>query len=847
MKRAVIGILAHVDSGKTTLSEGILYTAGEIRKLGRVDHKDAFLDTNQIERERGITIFSKQAVVRLDNSEFTLLDTPGHVDFSAETERTLQVLDYAILVISGTDGVQSHTETLWKLLAQHHVPAFLFINKMDISARSRKELMDELCKRLDEGCVDFSSGGGEEWAEAAAMCDEGLMELFLKDGALTEDALCRAIAGRSVFPCYFGSALKLNGISEFLEGLDRYTVSPNTQKEFGAKVFKISADERGQRLTHLKVTGGVLKTRDVVCNGEKVNELRIYSGEKYQSVREALPGMVCAATGLSKTYAGEGLGAEQNAGSLTLEPVFTYCVKLPEGADVHSAVSDLKRLEEEETQLHILWNEQLREIHIQLMGEVQMEVLKRVIAERFHLNVEFEKGSIVYKETIANEVEGVGHYEPLRHYAEVHLLMKPGKRGSGLVFASKCSEDKLDRSWQRLILTHLAEKTHLGVLTGSPITDMKITLVAGKAHAKHTEGGDFRQATYRAVRQGLMQAKSVLLEPWYAFTLELPNDTVGRAMTDIQQMGGSFLPPETDGERSVMKGSAPVSAMYGYHKEVTAYTHGTGRLSCTLQGYEPCENQEEVVEKVGYHSEADMENPADSVFCAHGAGFTVKWNRVQEYMHLEGLNLNAPATETAAPPKQASTAGVFADEEELMRIFEQTYGKIQRKVPHALHTPKAAPARVKSAARGKQKTGPNYLLVDGYNIIFAWDDLKTAAEDSLDLARTLLINRLCAYRAMRGTEVIVVFDAYKVKGNPGSVEQVHNLSVVYTKEAETADSYIERVTRELGKKHNVRVATSDYMEQLIILGSGALRISANELLDEVKMAEEEIRAFLAEI
>ncbi len=846
MKRLVAGILAHVDSGKTTLSEGILYTAGEIRKLGRVDHKNAFLDTNIIERERGITIFSKQAVVKLANTEFILLDTPGHVDFAAETERTLQVLDYAILVINGTDGVQSHTETLWRLLQQHNIPTFLFINKMDLSEKTPAIIMEELCAKLDENCVNFCTAN--EFAETAAMCDEELMELFLEQGTLTDAALSKAIAARKIFPCYFGSALKLNGVEEFLNGLDRYTIAPQAGDEFGAKVFKISEDERGQRLTHLKVTGGILRVRDTICvndKDEKINELRVYSGEKYQNVREATAGMVCAAVGLSNSYAGEGLGTEQNSASLTLEPVFTYCVKLPPSTDIHSAVANLKRLEEEETQLHVIWNEHLREIHIQLMGEVQMEVLKRIIAERFHLDVEFEKGSIIYKETIADTVEGVGHYEPLRHYAEVHLLMKSAKRGSGLIFATKCSEDKLNRNWQRLILTHLAEKTHLGVLTGSPITDMKITLIAGKAHAKHTEDGDFRQATYRAVRQGLMQANSILLEPWYDFTLELPTVSVGRAMTDIQQMGGTFSPPETNGEISVITGCAPVSAMYGYHKEVTAYTHGIGRLTCVLKGYEPCENQKEIIEQIGYQSESDTENPADSVFCSHGAGFTVKWNQVHEYMHLEGVQLQDSAPTVSAPQRRTPSA-IYADDEELMRIFEQTYGKIQRKTPHTLHTPKAAPTHNSTTKKIKRKTGPNYLLVDGYNIIFAWEDLKTAAEDSLDLARTLLINRLCAYRAMRTTEVIIVFDAYKVKGNIGSIEKVHNISVVYTKEAETADSYIEKVTRELGKKHNVRVATSDYMEQLIILGNGAFRISAAELLDEVQAAEAEIREFLTE-
>lgn len=842
MKRRVVGILAHVDSGKTTLSEALLYTSGKTKKLGRVDHGDAYLDTNKIERQRGITIFSKQAIIAADDCEFTLLDTPGHVDFSAEMERTLQVLDCAILVISGTDGVQSHTETLWRLLHLHKIPTFIFINKMDLDTKDHASIMEELTERLSDGCIDFTDTNNSSFAEAVAMCDERLMEEYFSSNSVNEVSLKSAIASRHIFPCLFGSALKLDGVSEFLSVLGKYSSDPYYKPEFGARVFKISKDEKGNRLTFMKITGGKLCVKSII-DDEKINELRIYSGEKYETTSEATAGMVCAATGLTKTAAGMGLGAEPDSDALTLQPIFTYCVKLPQGIDTHTAITNLRQLEEEETQLQVLWNEQLREIRVQVMGEVQLEILKSIIASRFNMNVEFEKGNIIYKETITNKIEGVGHYEPLRHYAEVHLLLEPGKRGSGLKFFSKCSEDELDRNWQRLIMTHLEEKTHLGVLTGSPITDMKITLISGRAHLRHTEGGDFRQATYRAVRQGLMRAESVLLEPWYEFILTLPTNFVGRAMTDINQMGGNFSPPETIGDISVIKGSAPAEQMSSYQLELTAYSRGNGRLSCSFKGYEPCRNSEEIIDRIGYMAEADTENTPNSVFCSHGAGFNVKWDEVFDYMHLpamkteEEVNISASSSNTSK-----GTRVGFASDEELLKIFEQTYGKIIHRNYNAMRTPKAEEYKYR-APKSKPKLG-SYVLIDGYNIIFAWDDLRAAAEIDLDFARTRLIDRVCAYKAMRSCEVILVFDAYKVKGNHGSVEKVNNINVVYTKEAETADAYIERVTHELGKNYDVRVATSDYMEQIIILGGGALRISAKEFEEEVKLAESEIREFL---
>lgn len=847
MKRIVVGILAHVDSGKTTLSEGMLFAAGKIRRQGRVDHGDAYLDTDSIERERGITIFSKQAVFGYGDTEFTLLDTPGHVDFAAETERTLQVLDYAVLVISASDGVQPHTETLWRLLKRHRVPTFIFVNKMDLPDTFAEKILEELNKRLDEGCVDFGADKtSDEFADAAAMCSEELMEEYLETGAVSRRLLAEAVMQRKMFPCRFGCALSGEGVTEFLEELDRYTVEPPRGEKFGAKVFKISDGGRGVRLTYMKITGGVMRVKDIVDPdlSEKVNEIRIYSGEKYDNVSEACAGTVCAVTGLSQSRPGQGYGAEQDSEGLMSEPIFSYTVNILDGTDPHTALQKLRRLEQEETQLFVSWDERSRKIGIRLMGEVQLEVLRRIIAERFDMKADFEKGGIVYRETIADKVEGVGHYEPLRHYAEVHLLLEPLPRGSGLKFATKCSEDELDRNWQRLILTHLEEKTHLGVLTGSPICDMKITLIAGRAHLKHTEGGDFRQATYRAVRQGLMRAKSVLLEPWFEFRMELPCGAVGRAMTDINQMGGRMSPPETNGETSVISGFAPAAKIGGYRAELTAYTSGMGQLSCTFCGYEPCADSENIIEEIGYNAEADTDNTADSVFCAHGAGFNVKWNEVFDHMHLPAAQLEVPVvkqTVQAVPRRSVS----FADDKELMRIFEQTYGKIERRAHHAMHTPKNDSPPVRRTGTAPKPKNGNYLLVDGYNVIFAWKELKEAAAEELDMARTMLINRLCAYRAMRDVEVIAVFDAYRVKGNPGSVEKVNNISVVYTKEAETADSYIEKATKRLEKNHNVMVATSDYMEQLIILGNGAYRIPTSEFIAEVEAAEAEIRDLIA--
>lgn len=845
MKRLVIGMIAHVDSGKTTLSEAMLYSAGEIRKLGRVDHGDAFLDTHSIERSRGITVFSKQAVMRYGDCDITLLDTPGHADFSAETERALQALDYAVLVISGTDGVQSHTETLWRLLTRYRIPAFIFVNKMDISSYEPSVLMGGLCNRLDGGCIDFSANRDRDaFYEEAAMCDERLMEEYLENGEVSPDSLRRAIAERKIFPCFFGSALKMSGIEEFLKVLDFYAEQKDYPAEFGARVFKIT-EEQNVRLTHIKITGGSLKVRSVIGE-EKINQIRIYSGTKFQAVDEVFSGAVCAVTGLAHSYSGQGLGAESNADTPLLEPVLTYKLILPPKTDLHTALTQMRKLEEEDPQLHVVWNELAQEIHVQLMGEIQLEILKTVIAERFGYEAEFGTGSIVYKETISDTVEGVGHYEPLRHYAEVHLLLEPAERGSGLHFASDCHVDDLDRNWQRLILTHLEEKTHVGVLTGSPITDMKITLIAGRAHLKHTEGGDFRQATYRAVRQGLRSAKSVLLEPWYNFTLEVPSESVGRALSDMQRLSAEFEPPETLGETAVITGSAPVSEMQNYRSEVISYTHGKGRISLILKGYFPCHNAEKVIEEIGYDCDSDLENTADSVFCSHGAGFVVKWDEVPSYAHISGRKERTESADEEFTVQQVSSYRArIAEDKELMEIFERTYGKIKRDERHAMHTEKHVPQQKPHKAK-PLPTGPEYLLVDGYNIIFAWEELNKLAKENLDLARTTLINRLCNYQGFKQNNVIVVFDAYRVSGHHREVEQHHNVSVVYTKESETADSYIEKVTHELSKSHRVRVATSDGTEQIIILGNGAFRVSAAEFEDEVKRVEAAIREIISQ-
>ncbi|MDO4315504.1 MAG: TetM/TetW/TetO/TetS family tetracycline resistance ribosomal protection protein [Oscillospiraceae bacterium] len=853
MKKLVIGILAHVDAGKTTLSEALLYRSGAIRRLGRVDHRDAFLDTDAIERERGITIFSKQAVFSLGDMDVTLLDTPGHVDFSAETERTLRVLDCAVLVISGTDGVQGHTRTLWRLLERYGVPVFLFVNKMDLAGADRAALPAALKRGLDSGCVDFTAPP-EVLAEEAAICDEAVLERYLETGEVSDGDISRMVGERKLFPCFFGSALKLEGVDEFLKGLERYAPAPSYRLDFGARVFKIARDPQGTRLTYLKVTGGALRVKDVLTNRrpgvaeeqvweEKADQLRVYSGAKFRPVEEAAAGSVVAVTGLSRTVPGEGLGFETAWTGPVLEPVLAYRVELADGANPHTALLRLRQLEEEDPQLHIVWNETAREIRIQLMGEVQLEIVRRLIWERFGMEVSFGAGAVCYRETIAGPVEGIGHFEPLRHYAEVHLLLEPGQPGSGLVFATACPTDELDLNWQRLILTHLEEKTHLGVLTGSPITDMKITLVAGRAHEKHTEGGDFRQATYRAVRQGLMRAESVLLEPWYDFRLELPADQVGRAISDLQRMNGETAPPETLGDETVLTGSAPVAALRDYARQVTAYTRGRGRLLCQPAGYRPCANAAEVIAAIGYDPERDVDNTPDSVFCAHGGGYTVKWSEVPAHAHVDsGLRLDAAEPEEAetSRPRRASTyAGTVEQDRELQAIFERTYGPVKRPA----FTPPREPKRPAPDGGQEKRTvrerfsGPEYLLVDGYNIIFAWDELKAIARDNLDAARKALCDLLCNYQGYQKCVVIAVFDAYKVKGGLGSVEKYHNIHVVYTREAETADAYIERATYEIGRQHRVKVATSDGPEQLIILGHGALRMSASNFREEVERVQ----------
>ncbi|MGN9076705.1 NYN domain-containing protein [Oliverpabstia intestinalis] len=872
-KQITMGILAHVDAGKTTLSEGILYTCKAIRKLGRVDHQDAFLDTNTLERNRGITIFSKQAECTLGEFGITLLDTPGHVDFSAEMERTLQVLDYGILVISGADGVQGHTETLWRLLSRYQIPVFLFINKMDQPGTDRETLLVELKEKLDTNCVDFSADQtSEDWKEQVAVCDEQVMEAYLEGEEISRVQIQKMVRERKLFPCYFGSALKLTGVKGFLEDLKLRIRESSYPESFGAKIYKITRDRQGERLSHMKITGGALKVKSVLSNGkpgesgegiwqEKVDQIRIYSGEKYTMVSEVKAGTVCAVTGLTATYPGQGLGSEQASDMPVLEPVLSYRIGLPEEVNVHQALLQLRQLEEEEPLLHIVWNGTLGEIYAQVMGEVQIEILKSLIKERFGMTVTFDEGNIVYKETILEPVEGIGHFEPLRHYAEVHLLLEPGETGSGLTFATDCSEDVLDRNWQRLILTHLEEREHKGVLLGAPITDMKITLLTGRAHIKHTEGGDFRQATYRAVRQGLRKAKSQLLEPYYEFRLEVPSEQVGRSMTDIQKMLGEFDPPKTEGEMTVLTGSAPVVTMRDYQKEVISYTSGRGRLSCTLKGYYPCHNQEEVVEAVGYDPEADLENPTGSVFCAHGAGFVVNWDQVEDYMHVES-GWNAPAGQETKPEKPVTAKNwkeenekYLATEKELEEIFERTYGPIRKlgEEPPAGRSVKGwkksrrdpLEGYGKSTSDYKQKKTPDgekeYLLVDGYNIIFAWEDLKELAAVNIDGAREKLMDILCNYQGFKKSTLILVFDAYKVKGNPGSVETYHNIHVVYTKEAETADQYIEKTVHEIGRKYRVTVATSDQLEQVIILGQGGQRMSARELLEDVIEVSHQIR------
>lgn len=860
-KRLVIGILAHVDAGKTTLSEGLLYLSGSIRTLGRVDYKDAFLDTYAMERARGITIFSKQAGLVMGDMEVTLLDTPGHVDFSTEMERTLQVLDYAILVINGADGVQGHTRTLWKLLKQYGIPVFLFINKMDQIGTEREKLLSELQTLLDERCIDFSEELSEECLDALAMCDEALMEEFLETGQIDKQSITKAVQTRTVFPCFFGSALKLEGVEELIQGISFYSQCPDYGTEFGARVYKISRDSQGNRLTHLKITGGSLKVKTLLAHAEteeKVDQIRIYSGSGFQTVQEAEAGVICAVTGLEHSYCGEGLGQEADSDLPILEPVLSYQLLLPEDCDVHKAWKELQQLEEENPLLRMEWQESTGEIHIQVMGEVELEILKNIIQERFGLEVFFGEGSLVYKETILEPVEGVGHFEPLRHYAEVHVWMEPGEPGSGLQIEAQCSEDILNGNWQRLILTHLAERKHPGVLTGSEITDMKLTLVAGRAHQKHTEGGDFRQATYRAVRQGLRKAKCALLEPVYEFRLEVPTENSGRALADIQKMYGSFQVPEMEGDMAVITGTAPVSAMRGYQSEVNAYTKGCGKLFCSLKGYMPCHNQEEIIEKFQYDPESDVENPTGSVFCSHGSGFIVPWYQVEEYMHVDsGLRMRETEPEQLPPQTvavgTASGTGTIEEEKELEEIFKRTYGS-RKRTASGKRDYDIYDDGMYAEKREKQPGDPKYqkrstiperkeqfLLVDGYNIIFAWEELNELSKVNLEAARRKLMDILCNYQGYKKMNLILVFDAYKVPGNPGEMMDYHNIHVVYTKEAETADQYIEKFVHKIGKQYDVTVATSDGLEQLIIWGEGAMRLSARGLREEVELAEREMR------
>ena len=867
MKRLVVGLLAHVDSGKTTLAEGLLYRAGVLRKLGRVDHRDAFLDTDSRERARGITIFAKQAVLALpaaagaEACELTLLDTPGHVDFSAEAERALQVLDYAVLVVSGTDGVQAHTETLWKLLARYRVPTFVFVNKMDLPGADAAVRLRELRGRFGDGCVDFSAVPDPE---ALALCSEPLMNEVLENGAASPETVVTAIARRQVFPVFFGAALRLDGLDGLLRGLQTLTRTPPRWPEFGARVFKISEDA-GTRLTWLKITGGVLPVKAVLPGGEKADALRLYNGGKFRLISEAYPGMVVAAAGPAATRPGQGLGAEADADTPLLEPVLNYRVE--SAADPHALLKALQTLEDEDPQLHVNWRDDLGEVHVQLMGEVQLEILQNILQERFGLDVTFSEGGILYKETLTAAVEGIGHYEPLRHYAEVHLLLEPAPRGSGVQLAADCPPDTLAENWQRLILTHLAERTHPGVLIGAPLTDVRITLAAGRAHQKHTEGGDFRQATYRAVRQGLRMAAAgngvQLLEPWYDFTLELPADALGRAMADVQRMCGSFHAPETlpNSENTVrLTGRLPVATARGYAREVAAYTHGLGRWAVLPAGYDACHNTDEVLAAAGYDPDADTDNPADSVFCSHGAGYLVKWDEVPARAHVSsGLERRLGAAPAAGQTQEEDEAnarrrrasaycGTLEQDKELLAIFERTYGKIKRRggvddakkaARAALHTAPAA-----SVPAAPVPAGPDYLLVDGYNVIFAWDALRRLADGSLDAARRRLMDILCNYAGYKRCVPILVFDAYKVRGGAREVEKYHNLYVVYTREAETADMYIERATHELAREHRTRVVSSDGAEQIIVMGHGALRVSARAFEEEVNAVEKEIREFL---
>ncbi len=848
MGKIVIGILAHVDAGKTTLSESLLYLSGKIGKLGRVDNKDAYLDTFELEKTRGITIFSKQALFEIGKTQITLMDTPGHVDFSAEMERTLQVIDYAILVISGADGIQGHTKTLWHLLDMYQIPVFIFVNKMDQSGTDKDKLIKEIKRQLDEGCIEFEQAKSEDFYDQLAMCDENLMEAYLKAGVLETELIRKAIKKRKVYPCFFGSALKLQGVKEFMQGIELYTRVPDYSHNFGAKIFKITRDNQGNRLTYMKITGGKLRVKDVLTNGtweEKVNQIRIYSGQKFEAVNEIGAGSICAVIGLSQAMPGEGIGIEEASATPELEPVLFYRIILPEGYDPRVMIPKLRQIEEEEPELHIVWDEQLQEIQVQIMGEVQIEILQSMIQSRFGVLVTFDQGRVVYKETIVDTVEGVGHFEPLRHYAEVHLLLEPGEPGSGLIFGVDCSEDLLSKNWQRLILTHLREKTHKGVLTGSAITDMKITLVSGRAHNKHTEGGDFREATYRAVRQGLKEAESKLLEPYYSFQLELPEKMVGRAMADIEKMHGTCEITQSDGNMAVLLGSAPVTTMKNYQMEVVAYTKGLGRLFCSLKGYEQCHNEAEVIERIGYDSERDISNPSSSVFCSNGAGFLVDWDKVKDYMHVESYFSEKEGFSGETTPKIAS----YVEEQsisldEIGQIFNKTFYANQgkkstwkrRKIPSRSYD---EPTRVTYVAR-QREVEEEYLLVDGYNIIFAWAELKELADKNMDGARIKLLDILSNYQGIRKCKIIVVFDAYRVQGHQEEVIDYHNIRMVYTKEAQTADQYIEKFAYDNKKKYRITVATSDGLQQIIIRGAGGALLSARELKADIDMANANI-------
>ncbi len=845
MKNLVIGILAHVDAGKTTLSESFLYLSGKIRKLGRVDNKDAYLDNYELERARGITIFSKQAVLKVADTQITLLDTPGHADFSTEMERTLQVLDYAILVISGADGVQGHTKTLWRLLDIYRIPVFVFVNKMDQNGTDKENIMKQLKKQLGDSCIEFGQGETEDFCDQLAMCDEALMEACLKTGQVEIPLLQEAIRERKVFPCFFGAALKLDGVEAFMQGIVKYAAIPSYPDEFGAKIYKIGRDEQGNRLTYMKITGGSLKVRDILTNGvweEKVNQIRFYSGQKFEAVNEAEAGSVCAVTGLSQTRPGEGLGGEEASNTPVLEPVLSYQIMLPEGCDPRGMLPKLRQIEEEDPELHIVWNEQLKEIQVRMMGEVQIEILQSMIQSRFGVGVSFDCGRIVFKETIANIVEGVGHFEPLRHYAEVHLLLEPGERRSGLQFKADCSEDILGKSWKNLILSHLEEKVHKGVLTGSAITDMTITLVSGRAHIKHTEGGDFREAAWRAVRQGLKEAESILLEPYYAFHLELPEKMVGRAMTDIEKMYGTCRILRMEDETAVLAGSAPVVTMMNYQKEVTSYTKGLGRLFCSLKGYEPCHNTEEVMERMGYDSERDLGNPTGSVFCANGTSFLVNWDEVKNHMHVESCFQKKDGLLEEAENKSSHTEEKWIEPEEVERIFQRTYYANQGKksgwqkrktIVESYYNPTVYTGRLKEAKE-------EYLLVDGYNVIFAWLDLKELAEENMEGARLKLLDELSKYQGIRKCRIIAVFDAYRVQGHQEEAFEYENIHVVYTREAQTADHFIERFAHDNQEKYDITVATSDGLQQVIIRGSGCALLSARELKEEMERTNEEV-------